>query len=271
MVDVHFFRVPPGEPVDLDQWDPDDKRAFAGTKSEGKEYLRSCQERLAELQKVFYAENKHKLLIVLQALDAAGKDSTVRRVFRHVDRKGVRVAYFDQPTPEELAHDFLWRIHRHTPATREIVIFNRSHYEDILAVRVRNLAPAERWQKRYQHICDFERMLVDEGTTILKFYLNISKQEQKKRMQARLDEPEKQWKFRMGDLKDRAMWDEYRQAYEDVLEKTNSENAPWYIVPADRKWMRDLVVCQVIVDTLEGMNLRYPQPEELPDGLTIPD
>lgn len=263
------YRVEPQTRVDLSRWDPNDKSAFPGTKKEGRQALKALSKRLRSLQELLYAESRHKLLIVLQAMDTGGKDGTIRHVFRGVNPQGVKVTSFKVPTPEELAHDYLWRVHRHTPGNGEIAIFNRSHYEDVLVVRVHNLVPAERWQRRYAQINNFERLLAEEGTTILKFYLHIDLEEQKKRLQARLDDPTKRWKFNPGDLKERRRWPEYMAAYEDVLSKTSTEWAPWYIVPANRKWYRNLVVSTIIVETLEGLNMSYPQPEEELDQVVI--
>ena len=255
------YRVEPGSQVDLSQWDPDDKSAFEGDKGEARETLNALNERLEALQELLYAEGQHKVLVVLQALDTGGKDGTIRHVFEGVNPQGVKVAGFGVPTEEELAHDYLWRVHKRTPGKGEIVIFNRSHYEDVLVVRVRNLAPPEIWRRRYGHINDFERLLVDEGTTILKFYLHISRDEQRERLQARLDTPHKRWKFKLGDLEERALWPQYVAAYEEMLSRTSTEWAPWHIVPANRKWYRNLVVARVIVEALEGLDMRYPQPE----------
>ncbi|MDY7041235.1 MAG: polyphosphate kinase 2 family protein [Chloroflexota bacterium] len=263
------YRVRPDTKIDLSQWDPNDRGAFGGDKREAREKLRTLNERLEELQELLYAEHKHKVLIVLQAMDTGGKDGTIRHVFEGVNPQGVKVAGFKVPTPEELDHDYLWRIHKRSPARGTIVIFNRSHYEDVLAVRVHNLAPPAVWGRRYAHINSFERMLSDEGTTILKFFLHIDLDEQKKRFQARLDEPRKRWKFRLGDVKERKLWPEYMRAYEDVLGKTSTEWAPWYIVPANRKWYRNLVVATVLVETLGGLNMSYPQPEEDLDNVVI--
>ena len=255
------YRVQPGSIIYLNEWDPNDKSAF-DDKDEGKALTKQLNKELEELQELLYAEAKHKVLIVLQAMDTGGKDGTIRHVFEGVNPAGVNVASFKAPTPEELSHDFLWRIHKRTPSKGEMVIFNRSHYEDVLIVRVHELAPEAVWRNRYDHIKQFEQLLVDEGTTILKFYLHIDKDEQKERLQARLDEPHKRWKFAKGDLKERKLWPQYMAAYEEMLSKTSTESAPWYIVPANRKWYRDLVISQVIVDKLKELNMQYPQPEE---------
>ena len=262
------YRVQPGSIIYLNEWDPNDKSAF-DDKDEGKALTKQLNKELEELQELLYAEAKHKVLIVLQAMDTGGKDGTIRHVFEGVNPAGVNVASFKAPTPEELSHDFLWRIHKRTPSKGEMVIFNRSHYEDVLIVRVHELAPEAVWRNRYDHIKQFEQLLVDEGTTILKFYLHIDKDEQKERLQARLDEPHKRWKFAKGDLKERKLWPQYMAAYEEMLSKTSTESAPWYIVPANRKWYRDLVISQVIVDKLKELNMQYPQPEEDLEDIVI--
>jgi PPK2 family polyphosphate:nucleotide phosphotransferase len=263
------YRIAPGSQVDLSQWDPNDKAAFPTKKKEGRAHLKTLNERLETLQELLYAEHKHRLLIVLQAMDTGGKDGTVRHVFEGVNPQGVKVSSFKVPTPQELDHDYLWRVHPHVPGNGEIVIFNRSHYEDVLIVRVHNLVPEAVWRKRYAQINAFEKMLVEEGTTILKFFLHISLDEQKERLQARLDEPHKRWKFNPSDLAERKRWPEYVRAYEEALGQTSTEWAPWYVVPANRKWYRNLVVGSLIVDTLEGLNMAYPQPSDDLDGIVI--
>ncbi len=263
------YRVEPGSRVDLSEWDPNDKSAFPDGKDEGRERLLALNQELEELQELLYGEHEHKVLIVLQAMDTAGKDGTIRHVFEGVNPQGVRVAGFKKPTPEELDHDYLWRVHKHTPGKGEIVIFNRSHYEDVLVVRVHNLVPKKVWSRRYDHINGFERLLADEGTTILKFFLHIDLDEQKERLQARLDEPHKHWKFDPGDLKERKLWPEYVKAYEDAISKTSTEYAPWYIVPSNRKWYRNLAIGTVIVETLKGLDMRYPEPSFDPAGIRI--
>jgi len=266
---MELYRVPPHTQVQLSQWDPRDKSAFPGKKRDAKAVFRDLNTRLETLQELLYAENKHKLLIVLQGMDTAGKDGAIRHVFEGVNPQGVKVASFKVPTSQELAHDYLWRVHRHTPGRGEIVIFNRSHYEDVLAVRVHELVPPEVWGLRYEHINAFEKLLTDEGTTILKFYLHIDKAEQKTRLQARLDEPLKRWKFNRGDLKERELWPDYLAAYEEALSRTSTEAAPWYIVPANRKWYRNLVIATVVVETLEGLAMSYPDPEAALDDVVI--
>jgi PPK2 family polyphosphate:nucleotide phosphotransferase len=256
------YRVVPGSAVSLADRDPRDDALFAGSKEEAKAQLKEVNRRLEHLQELMYAEGRRRLLVVLQATDTGGKDGTIRHVFDGVNPQGVKVASFKKPTSQELAHDYLWRIHPHVPGNGEITIFNRSHYEDVLVVRVHSLVPPERWSKRYDHINDFERMLADEGTTILKFFLHISKEEQADRLQARLDDPEKHWKFSLGDLDERKRWDDYQAAFEDMVNRTSTEWAPWYVVPADRKWYRNLVISTILVETLEGFDMRYPQNED---------
>lgn len=256
------YRVPPGKHVHLRDWDPGEKALFDGKKAAGKAALAPLNLRLETLQELLYAEGKQKVLIVLQAMDTGGKDGTIRHVFDGVNPQGVKVASFKKPTPEEAAHDFLWRVHKQTPASGEMVIFNRSHYEDVLVVRVNQLVPESIWKKRYEHINMFEKMLADEGTTILKFYLHIDKDEQKERLQARLDNSEKQWKFAVGDLAVRKQWDAYEHAYEEMLRKTSTEWAPWYVIPANRKWYRNLVISQIIIATLESLDMHYPAPTD---------
>jgi PPK2 family polyphosphate:nucleotide phosphotransferase len=254
------YRVKPGSQVDLSEWDPNDVSAAPGGKDEGRQRLEELNRRLAELQELLYAEHQRKVLVVLQALDTGGKDGTIRHVFQGVNPQGVRVANFKRPTPQELDHDFLWRVHKQAPGRGEIVIFNRSHYEDVLAVRVHNLVPHTVWSKRYAHITDFERLLADEGTTILKFFLHIDPEEQKKRLLARLEKPTKRWKFNPDDLEERKLWPDYTRAYEDAIGQTSVEWAPWYVVPANHKWYRNIVVGTVIVETLEALDMRYPEP-----------
>jgi PPK2 family polyphosphate:nucleotide phosphotransferase len=260
------YRISQGRGFALADWDPDETKGFKGGKTEARAELAELSPRLDALQEKLYANARHRLLVVLQGMDTSGKGGTIRRVFEGVNPSGVKVTAFKKPTDEELAHDFLWRVHPHVPANGEMIIFDRSHYEDVLIVRVHELVPARRWKARYRHIRDFERMLVDEGTTILKFFLHISKDEQRERLQARLDDPKKHWKFRRSDLEERKHWDAYQEAFEDAIHETARLHAPWYVVPANHKWYRDLVVCKAIIQTLEGMNLDYPpSPDDLSD------
>jgi PPK2 family polyphosphate:nucleotide phosphotransferase len=252
------FRIRPGKRVRLADFDP----AFKGRHSKG-HALRKTQElcvTLSELQQKLYAERKRSLLVCLQALDAGGKDGVVKHVIGSMNPDGCDVANFKEPTPEELAHDFLWRVEAKTPKRGEIGIFNRSHYEDVLVVRVHNLVPKAAWSKRYDQINDFERRLALNGTHILKFFLHISKEEQLKRFEQRLDDPTKRWKISESDYTEREYWDDYVQAYEDALAKCNTEDSPWFVIPADHKWFRDLVVSEIIVATLESMDIQVPKP-----------
>ena len=227
-------------------------------KAEAEEHSKQLVKRIAKLQRALYAEQKQSLLIVLQATDTGGKDGTIRHLLTGVNPQGVRVTSFGVPTPLELSHDFLWRVHIAAPPHGMIGVWNRSHYEDVLVARVHDLVPKTVWEKRYEAINNFEKMLTQSGTTILKFYLHISKEEQKERLQARLDEPDKNWKFNPSDLKERALWDEYRVAYEAMINKCSTSWAPWHIVPADHKWARNVAIAEKVARTLEQMNPRYP-------------
>ncbi len=254
------YRVEEGEKVKLGEIDPGDTGDFEGGKSKGISLLTELTGKLEILQERLYAAHKSAVLVVLQGMDTCGKDGTIRKVFEGVNPQGVRVANFKVPTSLEMDHDYLWRVHQQAPARGEMVIFNRSHYEDVLVVRVHKLVPEERWRRRYDQINDFERRLAEEGTTILKFYLHISKDEQKERLLERLDQPEKNWKFNPGDLKERGLWDDYNQAYQDVLSKTSTKLAPWYIIPANRKWFRDLIIASVLIETLKKLDSEPPAP-----------
>lgn len=256
------YLVEPGAVVRLADHDPGDTGDFEGAKEAGKERLAALNRRLESLQELLYAEGRRRILVVLQAMDTGGKDGVIRHVFDGVNPQGVKVASFKRPTPIELAHDYLWRVHPRAPGDGEIVIFNRSHYEDVLVVRVHSMVPEEVWRRRFEHINAFEQILAEEGTTILKFFLHISRQEQAERLRARLEDPEKHWKFSRGDLEERALWDHYAAAYEEVLSRTSTPWAPWYIVPADRKWYRNLVVGTTLVNALEDLDMAYPPPED---------
>ncbi len=255
------YRVKPDHKVKLADYDPSETAAFPDGKQAARDAMAKHTDKLVDLQERLHAEHRHKLLIILQGMDTAGKDGTIRRVFDGVNPQGVKVASFKQPTPVELAHDYLWRIHPHVPAAGEIVIFNRSHYEDVLVVRVHDLVPKSTWSRRYEHINQFERMLADEGTTILKFFLHISKNEQKQRLQERLDTPDKQWKISPADAKERLLWPKYMQAYDETLARTSTAWAPWYVIPADHKWYRNYLVGGIIVDALRGLRIQRPQPQ----------
>jgi PPK2 family polyphosphate:nucleotide phosphotransferase len=258
---MHKYRVRPDQKVDLDQYDPDDTRLLPGGKAEAKKKNTAIQDRLDELQELLYANHDRKLLVVLQGMDTSGKDGTIRHVMDGFNASGTRVASFRKPTSEDLDRDYLWRVHREVPAKGEVVVFNRSHYEDVLVVRVHNLVPKPVWQKRYEQIAAFEQMLADEGCIVLKFFLHISKDEQGKRLQDRIEDPAKRWKFQHGDIEERKLWNDYRKAYEDALSRTSTEAAPWYIVPANQKWYRNYIVGSVIADALEKLDLKYPHPD----------
>lgn len=233
----------------------------APDKEKGLEKLQETVERIGVLHNRLFAEATRSVLLVLQGIDASGKDGTIRTVLTGVNPQGCRVHSFKEPTTTDLAHDYLWRIHAECPARGEIVIFNRSHYEDVVAVRVRELAPKHVWERRYEHIRGFERLLTDEGTTVVKVFLNVSKDEQRERLQERLDNPEKRWKFRTGDLDDRALWDDFHQAYEEAVRETSTDWAPWYVVPADHNWSRNLAVAEILVAALERLDPKLPEPD----------
>jgi PPK2 family polyphosphate:nucleotide phosphotransferase len=258
--DFARYRVEPGEPVDLDDWPTDDTGGY--TREEAEEELASLVDRIAELQSRLYAEEERSVLFVLQGIDAAGKDSTVAHVFRGTNPQGCRVYSFKEPSNEESAHDFLWRYHQHTPADGMIHVFNRSHYEDVLVVRVKGLAPEGLWRSRYDSINDFERMLVREGTTIVKFFLHISKGAQLDRFRERLEREDKHWKFSANDVRERRNWDAYQAAYQDALACTSTPWAPWYVVPCDHKWYRRLVVARAVAGVLGALDPRWPEPAE---------
>lgn len=253
-------RVRPDSRVKLADWDTGGSEIVGDDKPAARARLDDYRERLEALQELLYAEGRQRLLIVLQAMDTGGKDSTIRHVFRGVDPLGVRVTSFRAPTAHELERDYLWRVHPHVPASGEIAIFNRSHYEDVLVPRVNGTITRAECARRYRQINDFERMLSETGTTIRKIYLHISKNEQKKRLEARRDTPEKQWKFKPGDLAVRAHWDDYMEAYEAALAATSTRYAPWDIVPADDKLARNLLVSKLLIETLEGLGMDYPEP-----------
>jgi len=253
------YQVEPGQKVRLAERDPDDTGGCEN-KAQARKATEQNLKRLAELEYLLYAESKRSVLIVLQAIDAGGKDGTIRRVMGPLNPQSCKVTSFKTPSEEELAHDFLWRIHRAVPRKGEIGIFNRSHYEDVLIVRVKNLVEKAIWSKRYRQINDFERMLSENGVHLLKFYLHISKDEQLKRFQARLDDPTKHWKFNVADVEERKYWNDYMSAFEDALTKCSTGYGPWFVVPANHKWYRDLVVSEILVETLERLNMKFPKP-----------
>jgi len=252
--------VKPGSRIQLKHFDPGYHGKHESHKSALSE-IRENLQKMEELQYRMYAENKHSLLIVLQGLDAAGKDGVVRHVLTGMNPSGCVSVNFKQPTKEELAHDFLWRVHPHVPAKGSVAIFNRSHYEDVLVARVHDLVPEKVWSKRYDQINDFERLITTENnTTILKFFLHISKDEQLARFKKRLDDPARQWKISDSDYKEREDWGDYVKAFEDVLTKTSPDHAPWFIIPSNHKWFRDLAISQILVRQMEGMDMQLPKP-----------
>lgn len=265
--DIAKYRVEPGCDVALADWSTNENEGL--TKSVGRLATARLNETLEAAQELLWAQRKHRVLMVLQATDTGGKDGTIKHVFDGVNPSGVRVAAFKKPSSLELSHDYLWRAHQQTPADGEMVIFNRSHYEDVLVVRVHGLVPEAQWRRRYRHIRDFELMLAEEGTTIVKFFLHISKEEQRRRLQERLDEPSKNWKFSSSDLAERQRWEDYQRAFADMLSETSTSYAPWYVVPADRKWFRNLLISRVVVGLLDGLQMTYPSAEPDLQHITI--
>ncbi|QQL45003.1 PPK2 family polyphosphate kinase [Sulfuriroseicoccus oceanibius] len=266
------YLVKPGSKVNLSKVPTKDDSMFP---DESKEThlvkLDELRQSMQDHQHKFMAAASHKFLVIIQAMDTGGKDGTVRHVFAKIDPAGIRVVPFKKPSEEELAHDYLWRVHKEAPANGEMVVFNRSHYEDIVAVQVKNLAPERVWKKRYDHINNFEKMLADEGTKIVKIFLHISKDEQAERLRKRLENPEKRWKFNLDDLEDRQRWDEFQKAYEVLIEKTSTDHAPWHIIPADRKWYRNMVVSKLISDELEELEVELPKLSFDPSQIVIED
>lgn len=261
------WRIPPSTPIDLREVNPRTTDGAPGDKAATTKASDELREELAGLQERLWAEQRQSLLVVFQAIDAGGKDGAIKKVFSGVNPQGVRVRSFKQPTEEELAHDFLWRVHPHTPGRGEIAIFNRSHYEDVLVVRVHNLVPEAVWRPRFQHIVGFEESVASAGTGIVKLFLHISKEEQADRFQARLDDPTKRWKYRAADLAERARWDDYQAAFAEAIARTSTDAAPWFVIPADRKWYRDWAVLTILVETLRAMDPQYPAPENPESGV----
>jgi PPK2 family polyphosphate:nucleotide phosphotransferase len=253
------FCVKPDEKIRLKKLDPSETGKHT-SEDEAKDDAEHYLKQVAHQQALLYAEHKHSVLIVLQAMDAGGKDGTIRHVFSGVNPQGVDVASFKQPTPLELAHDFLWRVHAQAPRAGQIVVFNRSHYEDVLVTRVHRLIDKKTCVSRYEHIRDFETLLAESGTTILKFFLHISKEEQLARFALRLDDPGRNWKISESDYSERELWDDYVDAFEDAISATSTANAPWYVIPANHKWFRNLVVSQIISDTMANLGLAFPAP-----------
>ena len=255
---LHHLKVEPGDRVKLAEIDP----AYKGhhpDRASAAEEIEHYSQRLRALQELLYAEGRRSLLICLQAMDTGGKDGVINHVLGAMNPQGCRVAHFRRPSAEEAAHDFLWRAHRAVPACGEVVIFNRSHYEDVLVARVHELVPKAVWSGRYEQINEFERTLAEAGTLILKFYLHISGDEQLERFKARLDDPTKHWKISEADYTERPFWPQYQRAYEEALSRCSTELAPWYVIPANHKWFRDLAVARIVVERLEAMDLRYPE------------
>ncbi len=253
------LRVKPGAKVDLADIDPAGTHGF----EKGRDLEAALAKNIAridELQYLMYAEHRRALLVVLQGIDASGKDGTIRHVMTGFNPQGCRVTPFKAPTPEELAHDFLWRIHHAVPGKGDVAIFNRSHYEDVLVVRVHELVPAAVWKRRYDQINDFERYLAENDVVIVKFFLHISKDEQKRRLERRLEDSTRQWKVALSDFEERKRWKDYQRAYEDAITTCNTKEAPWYVVPGDKKWFRNLAVSQVLVETLEALDMHFPKP-----------
>jgi PPK2 family polyphosphate:nucleotide phosphotransferase len=269
---IQRYQIAPGADLDLGKIDPGEKALFEkGTKEDYEPFFSQLQDQLQDLQKRLYAENKRRVLVVMQAMDTGGKDGCIKHVFSRIDPQGVHVRSFKKPSEEESSRDFLWRVHARVPRNGELVIFNRSHYEDIVAVRVKELFGPEVWKRRFRHIVEFERMLAEEGTTIVKIFLHISKDEQKRRLESRLANPQKHWKFNPDDLDDRARWADFMKAYEDVISKTSTNAAPWFVVPADRKWYRNLCVARIMVDTLGNLDMKFPKIDWDPARIVVND
>ena len=262
-----LLAVKPGAKVDLLNYDCG--ATLGRDKADAEKAIAANLSRLGDLQERVYAEAKHAILIVLQGIDAAGKDGTIRAIAGAFNPQGTPVTSFKEPTPEELAHDFLWRVHAAVPGRGEIGIFNRSHYEQVLIVRVHNLEPEKAWRRHYGEIRDWEKMLTDEGVTILKFFLAIDKDEQRQRFQDRVDDPTKRWKFSMGDIAERKLWDDYRAAFEEMLTETSTGYAPWYAIPANRNWFRNLAVSEIVADTIDALKPEYPPAAAGVKGTTI--
>lgn len=249
--------------------DHDPRETFGWERETARAELAEELSALSHLQTRLFAAKRDAVLVVLQAMDAGGKDGVIRTLFTGLNPAGVHVSSFGVPSEEEQSHDFLWRVHHRCPPRGVIGILNRSHYEDVVVVRVKQLVPTARWRRRFGHIVDFERMLTDEGTHVVKLFLNISNEEQRARLQDRLDSPDERWKFRRGDLDDRALWDDFMKAYADALAKTSTDTAPWYVVPGDRKWVRNLAVARILRDVLERIDPQFPDPEADTGGLVV--
>jgi PPK2 family polyphosphate:nucleotide phosphotransferase len=262
------WRVIPGSGVRLAEHDPDNTGPFQN-KDDARAAMDADLERLRDLQELLYVDGRYAVLMVLQGMDTAGKDGTIKHLSSGISLLSGEVSNFKTPSQTELEHDFLWRIHQRVPEKGRIGIFNRSHYEDVLIVRVHELVPPEVWGGRYEHINAFEKLLHDGNTVIVKCFLHIDAGEQKERLQARLDNPAKLWKFNLGDLKERARWHDYQRAYEDALSRCSTEHAPWHIIPANRKWFRNYAVTRLLLETLESLDLRLPPATVDPRNITI--
>ncbi len=254
------YMVEPGGKINLSKMNPAETALFEDGKKVALEKNEKMRSKIDSMQEMLYAQKKHRILIVLQGIDTAGKDGTIRHVFEGVNPQGVKVASFKKPTEPESDHDFLWRVHPHVPGKGEIVIFNRSHYEDVLVVRVHDLVPEKIWKKRYDHINNFEKMLSDEGVTILKFFLYIDRDEQKKRLLSRQSDETKQWKLSESDVPERKLWDKYIKAYEEAISRTSTKDAPWYVIPSNHKWYRNYLISRIISETMEDLKLKIPKP-----------
>ncbi len=262
------FIVKPGGKISLngggEDFNPEHSPEFTGSyrkKGDTKKYLKKLHKQMLKLQELLYAGGEHAVLIILQGMDTCGKDGTIRKVMGGINVQGCNVVNFKVPTIDEISRDYLWRAHKAVPQRGKIGIFNRSHYEDVLVVRVHDLVPKSVWKQRYQQINDFEKMLVENGTIVLKFFLNISKDEQKERLESRINDPTKHWKITKADIRERSYWDDYMEAYEDALNNCSTDWAPWYVIPANKKWYRNLVITERIVNTLEDMHMKYPEPD----------
>jgi PPK2 family polyphosphate:nucleotide phosphotransferase len=266
-----LLRVAPGTVPDLSAIDPASTPGFTGDKDAAQVRLDELRSTLESFQERLWAEQRQSLLVVLQALDAGGKDGLIRKVVTAFNPQGTRVVGFGVPSEEELRHDYLWRVHAVTPGRGRIGVFNRSHYEDVLVVRVNELVPADDWQRRYDQINAFEAHLAANGTTIVKLFLHISRAEQRERFLKRLSDPEKHWKWSSGDLDARAKWDDFQAAYTDALARCSTEASPWYVIPADRKWYRDLAAAEILADTATAMNPQWPAAEEDLTAVMVPE
>lgn len=266
-MDTSEFLVSSTAHFALSNYQVDPPAAF--NEKQSKRTLKKNTKELQSLQKLMWAERKHRVLVVLQAIDAGGKDGTIRSVFGGLNPQGVKVQSFKRPTKNELAHDYLWRVHKHVPGNGEIMVFNRSHYEDVLVVKVHEYAPLDLVEKRYEHIRNFEQLLADEGTSIIKIFLHISKEEQKRRFEDRLNEPNKNWKFKKEDLKERAFWNEYQEAFERMIERTSTQDAPWYVIPANNKKYRNEIISNLMIETLSSLGMEWPPAADGLDNIVI--